>query len=51
MSSDFVLQKALVRASFPRQKDADKSVRYIALNLEDLERVKGSSMPSRSANP
>ena len=41
MSSDFVLQKTLARANFPRQKDADKSVRYIALNLENLERVKG----------
>ena len=34
MSSDFVQPKALARANFPRQKDAGKSVRYIALNLE-----------------
>tara|TARA_X000000950_G_C13743172_1_gene589403 strand:+ start:823 stop:963 length:141 start_codon:yes stop_codon:yes gene_type:complete len=46
MSSDFVLQKASVRANFPRQKDTDKSVRYIAIKFGKLERVKGGSMPS-----
>ena len=44
------MPKALERANFPRQKDADKSVRYIALNLENLERVKGSLTPNPRTN-
>ena len=45
-----MLKKALARTNFPRQKDDVKSVRYIALNLEVLERVKGSSTPNPRTN-